>query len=65
MPRLRTHNIMCAPVNCEDQKWHFDDKKTSGEEYSYFTILINLNPTTKLCGGTEIKVENEEVLVIY
>lgn len=54
-PKLRTHNIVFAPVGSKSQSWHVDDSMRSRNNvYSYFTILIHLNPIDDKCGGTEI-----------
>lgn len=55
-PILRTHNVVCVPMNAPSQPWHYDHE--SEEDNSYFTILINL-AIAKNCGGTEIW--NEEL----
>ncbi len=54
-PILRTHNIVFAPVGSTAQNWHCDDSFRSCKNgFSYFTVLIHLNPIDEKCGGTEI-----------
>ena len=53
-PRIRTHDIIMAPVGSLAQPWHVDDAVRMGKKHRYFTILIHLNPIDSLCGGTEI-----------
>jgi hypothetical protein len=54
-PKLRTHNVVFAPVGSKAQSWHVDDSlRSRNNVHSYFTILIHLNPIDDKCGGTEI-----------
>lgn len=58
-PKLRTHNIVFAPIGSKAQSWHVDDSMRSRNNiYSYFTVLIHLNPIDDKCGGTEIWSKN-------
>ena len=66
-PKLRTHNIVFAPVGSTAQSWHVDDSLiTRNNIYSYFTILIHLNSIDDKCGGTEIwskKVKRSDMVI--
>lgn len=53
-PRIRTHDIIMAPVGSVEQPWHVDDAVRKGKKHRYFTILIHLNPIDSMCGGTEV-----------
>ena len=43
-PRIRTHNIVLAPMGSFAQQWHADDCLQKPVKHRYFTILIHLNP---------------------
>lgn len=57
VPKIKTHNIIFAPVGSACQQWHADDvlyRPSANGKHRYFTILIHLNPINSNCGGTEI-----------
>lgn len=53
-PRIKTHNIIFAPVGSDAQKWHTDDTVRKPAKHNYFTILIHLNTIDNYAGGTEV-----------
>jgi len=53
-PQIRTHNIVFVPVGSGHQRWHADDTLNQLKKQRYFTILIHLNITDELGGGTEV-----------
>eukprot|EP01039_Chlorochromonas_danica_P006704 gene6704-7412_t len=56
-PTLRTHDVVFAPVSSPSQKWHYDDCADQRTPYTYYTVLISLNPLDSGCGGTEIWID--------
>ncbi len=53
-PKIRTHNVIMAPIGSREQNWHTDDTLRKPVKHRYFTILIHLNTIDGNCGGTEL-----------